>query len=501
MKIKFLNFICLVTIANFTFITFFIMAQASEEITIVADASEISGSFNPGIAAGVNVRAGAEEELQKFLSQVGADLLRIKVWTWQINENLDNYFVFEDTGYISVLKRYADEIHRRGGKVMMQIYGVPRWLSTCNFATNPNCDKVISNAIPDYSKYPPADYAKWKGLIQGLVRKLQELDIRIDYFEIYGEPNLGSTWWGNGDEKAIPSFLEHYRQTVQAIQSVEPDVKVGGVACGVWDLVPGRRETIWIKAFIDYIKRNNLPLDFFSWHLYTPRTELFRLNARDLRQYLNRQGFNIPLFLTEWGISGGKGLGDKASTHLGASFATASLMEMAQSDNDGQNFYTLTDARKKLSPTKFGLFYADHQPKPSFNAFRLFSMLGRDKIKATTDEKVCAITLKRNKIEQKDIRILATRSSEDISLMATYYVPVRQEKPRYDLSKKVKIVIKNIPFLNYTYKIYLIDKKQSNFYFGSGPELELVESGDGSGDFKKSMDLDIYGTVLVKIEK
>ena len=93
-------------------------------------------------------------------------------------------------------------------------------------------------------------------------------------------------------------------------------------------------------------------------------------------------------------------------------------------------------------------------------------------------------------------------------MLATYYVMDQHPKYLSSSSKKVSVEIKNIPFDQYHYEVYLIDRNHSNGFYGSGPELELVgqgmgshDHGMGSNDFEIRGYLGIYGVVLIKLNK
>ena len=467
-------------------------------IAISVNADRVENSFK-NLAGGVNLVDASKEDLDRFLSKVGTNLFRIKIWTWKIKESL-NYFESADgVDYIKELKSAVDAVHNSGGKVMMQFYGMPRWLSTCD---NAKCNSRLSNNIPEYSKYPPKDYTRWQELVSGMMKRLKERGVQIDYFEIYGEPNFGSTWWGNGNISSAPSFFEHYRKTDEAIRKIFPVAKVGGAAFGSistpLDLNSSSRYSRWIKGFIDFVKTNNIQLDFFSWHLYSPLIDIFSQDAKTIRDYLDSQGLsNVPLFLTEWGVDTGTNLRQKANTHFGASFAVAALMEISHSVNDGQTFYC-------LGGNLFGLITEGHQPKASFNAFQLYSMLKGDEIMTKSDEKGYIINkkIKRKSVDfaQKDIKVVATRDSEGISILLTYYLPVLpREDPNYLMSRRVNLTIDGVPFTRYIYKIYQINNDHSNGYSGGNPDLVALEDGGGEGIFQKELDIPIYSVVLVRV--
>lgn len=479
-------------------------------ITITVDANSKMGTFR-NITGGVNIWENPErktengELLKKFMSEIGpGQFFQTRTFLGYVTETLDNYFIIEGIDDSQNLKTASDLIHSSGGKLMLNIVGVPRWLSTCDFADiQKECDNIIG-PVPEYSKYPPSDYDKWDALIKGLITKLDQLGIVVDYFSIYGEANIGTTWWGDGSLDVIPSFLEHYKQTVNAIRSVKPDAKVGGVSFASGhvplNLNNNYATNRWTRDFIDYSKNNKVPLDFYTWHSYTTRTEIFEDDAQSIRNYLDVQGFkDTLLFVTEWGAEGrGQILGDKATTHFGSSFITAGLMKLSDSVNNGQNYYTILDGT-----AQFGLFHSESQPKAAYNAVRLFSMINGDKIDVTSDEASYELKLWGVDFPQQDIKMLATldSNSKSIFLLVTDYVPIEttKDEPNYDLSKEIKILINSIPFNQYTYKIYLIDSDHSNGYTGDTYELEIIEGGQGSSAFQKELTLPIYGVLMVQI--
>jgi len=493
-----------------------------EGILIDVNTSKTLTGFNNKIVGGANIGGQTINKtyLNKFVTEIGSDFYRIKFPTWQMNQALNNYLVFQGIDYTTQTKEYVDLVHQNNGEVIFQFYGMPNWSSDCyNQKSKAYCDNTESNNVPNYGKYPPTNYADWNNLVSGLITKLNELNINIDYFEIYGEPNFGSTWWDTSITNGILSFNKHYNETINSIHNINPNAKVGGAAFGGTSLPFGQSKGTdytkgyeWINQFLDYIKQNKIDMDFFSWHYYGTRTDIFGINSNLIRGYLNQRGFtNIPIFLTEWGIDGGKNLDVKAATLLGASFVTSSLIKISQGKDDKQNFYKLTDNsninRGDTTKGNFGLI--GNCPnncivKSSFNAFKLFSMLKGDKIETTTNENSYNLTIKGITLNQKDIQVLGTKTKNNISIIITNYIPIdKTDLPDYAPSKEIEIIIKEIPFSEYKYKIYLIDREHSNYLSTSGnPELEIIDQGQNlSGDFQKQLNLPNYGVVLIKIDK
>ena len=211
-----------------------------------------------------------------------------------------------------------------------------------------------------------------------------------------------------------------------------------------------------------------------------------------LKRILEQDGLeSTTLFLTEWNVNH---VPDRRhDTHYGASFITRGLIDITNSSTEAQNLYVLSNRNVSNHNRGFGGFYGlfrsdkTSSPKASFNAFKLFSMLGN--------------TVKYVKVDVSgnNIYAIATENDKGVSLLLTYYVMARN--PDYGLAEDIKISMKNIPFSDYTYRVYLIDKNHSNSYYGSGPELEIVERGGGKGALKKEIKLPIYGVMMIKVER
>jgi hypothetical protein len=545
MKTK-INIVALVICSLFMAISYPDGAKGELPKSIVrADASNSLGTFS-NMAGGVNFW-GPIELRQMFVDDVGTDLGRIKIRLHEVQKEGESYtnlpFSEED---------FKQELELPPGgnpRFMIQIYGVPYWLSTSKDT------RIFTNNIPNYAKYPPIDYEEWSRLVSATVTRLKECGLASGaYYEIFGEPNMSSTWYqqimvnpngpdepnevGHNTAEVIQNFYKIYEYTALGIRAADPDAKIGGVA-----IVAGLSGFWWTRLLCQEIKARNLPLDFYSWHTYrtdeklsellalTPVTwekvrEVFEPRFRwygfnpdqiealvdDVYRYINalqqqgqeavrrpysfhstllkdvlgEEGFGeVELFLTEWNVNCGRDI--RHETHYGASFVTRGLIDLTDSYTEAQTFYCLRE------PVNMGgdmSLFAGNIPKASFNAFKSFAMLGSDNERISVGS------------SDSDIYSIATRDHESISLLATYYV--MDEQPEYfspSAVKEVTVEIQHIPFEGYNYEIYLISGNHSNAFFGSGPELELVRQGTGSGDFEESGNLGIYGVVLIKINK
>ena len=123
--------------------------------------------------------------------------------------------------------------------------------------------------------HPPADMEKWAAVCLGIIRHYNEgwangFHYNIRYWEIWNEPeNRPAMWSGTDDD-----YLRLYRTTALAIKKEFPALKVGGPALGAsgsfvkGEFVP----TDFAANFLAMCRKDNVPLNFFSWHCYTDRS-------------------------------------------------------------------------------------------------------------------------------------------------------------------------------------------------------------------------------------
>lgn len=78
---------------------------------------------------------------------------------------------------------------------------------------------------------------------------------KIGYHEIYNEPDNRDFFRGTRDD-----YFGMYREGSRAIRAADPDALIGGPALA---FTPA-----WAGPFLDTVVREQLPLDFFSFHFY-----------------------------------------------------------------------------------------------------------------------------------------------------------------------------------------------------------------------------------------
>ncbi|MBQ2277509.1 MAG: hypothetical protein II333_02965 [Clostridia bacterium] len=234
--------------------------------------------------------------------------------------------------------------------------------------------------------FPPKDFAKWARIAEHIIRHYNEgwadgHRWNIRYWEIWNEPDLDeSCWdynprcWGGTPE----SFFDFYETAAKHLKSCFPELKIGGPA------VSGRRN--WTENFFRTMRDRGVPLDFFSWHIYTADPAAIREAAEFFRDTANRYGYTeTEMLLDEWNYmenwSNQPPSFDVLVSARGAVFCAASLITMQKSPVDIAAYFE-ADVVKEWC----GLFKVDAMAigtytestvfrRPPFHAFCTFNEL------------------------------------------------------------------------------------------------------------------------------
>ncbi len=255
----------------------------------------------------------------------------------------------------------------------------------------------------------PKKMEEWQDFIcefaRFLINRYGADEVRTWYFEVWNEPNLSCFFKGS-----MQDYYRLYAATVRALKSVDNKLMVGG---------PATTKSNHLTEFLDFCKKENVPVDFVTTHQY-PTDELgHSLNREKLKQiskirdyntsasmrellqpifdnvndfrpelkgYLTREAKraradvgDLPLFYTEWSISSNC-VAAIHDTTRSSSFLVKTVLDN-QGIVDGSSYWTFSDIFEELFffPDPFcggfGLLTNDGIKKPTFWAFKLLAQL------------------------------------------------------------------------------------------------------------------------------
>lgn len=253
--------------------------------------------------------------------------------------------------------------------------------------------------IRSYRLTPPSDYDKWAVICEHIIRHYTEgwangFTYPIQYWEIWNEPdnypdiNENQMWQGTKEE-----YYALYNVASKHLKACFPHLKIGGYAsCGFYALKNAfvssaksspRKEYFitFFDDFLKYIKNNNCPFDFFSWHSYDS-IENNKVYAEYARKRLDEAGYNCTeTICNEWNCE----VEARGTAHH-AAVTCGMLLAFQDTPLDSAMFY---DARFGTSVYGSMFHPLTAEPFSTYYAFKAFNELYRlgDQIEVTLDEK------------------------------------------------------------------------------------------------------------------
>ena len=184
-------------------------------------------------------------------------------------------FAFTDSLIKALLANGVKPIYRLG-------VTIENWVSSTG----------LWQGLPRIRTMPPADFGKWARVCEHVVRHYNEgwadgLHAGIEHWEIWNEPDDFSPsesmmWGGTWDE-----FIRLYGATAPLLKAAFPGIKVGGYGSCTLNDARCKAKT---GPFLDAVRENGWPLDFFSFHSYSdPEQALEEVRFAD--EFLTEHGF------------------------------------------------------------------------------------------------------------------------------------------------------------------------------------------------------------------
>ncbi|MBN1991769.1 MAG: hypothetical protein JW953_03630 [Anaerolineae bacterium] len=229
--------------------------------------------------------------------------------------------------------------------------------------------------------YPPADPrrpinpANWVQAAVEVVRHYNDPDLwggsHLRYVEIWNEPDHPQFWDGSP-----PEFFELFAAAAVALKAEFPHLMIGGPGLTVAAFKTPHGQA-YTENFLAHLQSQAVPLDFFSWHIYSNDPADFPAAAAYYRAQLDGHGYpTAESHITEWNTAVGEGRSETDPAlrigARGAALLTAAWIGLQEQGVAVSTFYRGPDAAQN-HPTFYGMFYADGRPKPIALAFSLWA--------------------------------------------------------------------------------------------------------------------------------
>lgn len=308
----------------------------------------------------------------------------------------------------------------------------------------------MSNKMNDnlnmYSNWntKPYDMIAWEKINYEYAKHWKEKGWKVKYYEIWNEPDLQPVFFTGSME----DFFEIYKYGALGVKRADPDALVGGPAISF--------NTTWIEPFLDYVKENNLPLDFFSYHTYGNSEKIVK-EIRDI--LIKRKLGNIEILITEY----------NSFVPATQDFSTNGKIERfeaaSQMLHDFKYFLEQKDVKTVYwaqfdDPEVFGngvdrcgLISLEGRRKASFNAFKIYADMPVERKQIETDH--------------PDIEGMA--SSDEYKACLAIWNMSKEDK-------SIDLHIDGIKFHPLKFRLYRIDSKHASYMDNpNSEELEVVE--------------------------
>ncbi len=248
-------------------------------------------------------------------------------------------------------------------------------------------ENFAERGFPPVHILPPKDFAKWGRICAHVIRHYTEgwadgFRMKITYWEIWNEPD------NHPDDNRNPmfrapfsEFMRLYGTVAPYLKTEFPHLKIGGYGhCGFYagvgsDHVPAANSSPRMEHFVECSHRflaaardNGWPLDFFSFHSYSPPAEALR-QVRFADEHLNEYGFTADRcerVFNEWlpYVSH-----DNLGTALQAAGVAAELIRLQNGPCDVACIYDARCGVGNYSPLFNPLTYKPHKAYYAFTVF------------------------------------------------------------------------------------------------------------------------------------
>ncbi len=389
-----------------------------------------------------------------------------------------------------ILDRIFDAFNQAGVRPFVELGFMPQALSTHPAPYRHNFPHDNVGTIYTGWAYPPKDYHKWSELISHVVSHLRtrysDTALKSWLWEVWNEPDIGY-WQGTPQE-----YFKLYDFTVDAVLKAYPDARIGGPDT----TGPGSPKAAdFLRLFLEHCAheknyadgKTGTRLDFISFHPKgSPRWMGDHVQMGLARQLQSiERGFEIvasrsewhstPIVLGEWDPEG---------------CAACSAQENPQNLYRNGPLYacytaealsrTLDLAKQKqvsLEGVVTWAFEFEDQPyfagfrelatngidKPVLNAFRMFGLLGQERLTVTSSGSLDTQNIVQTGVRgPADVSAIATRREREVAILVWNYHDDDVPTPSVAVDLNVRGLPKDVT--RAVVEDFRVDAKRSNAY-------------------------------------
>ncbi len=345
-----------------------------------------------------------------------------------------------------ILDRIFDTFHDAGIRPLVEIGFMPEALST---HPRPYRHNFPQDSVFTGWAYPPKDYQKWSEVVFQFVRHLRErygdAEVKTWLWEVWNEPDI-AYWQGTPEE-----FFKLYDYSVDAVLRALPKARVGGPD-STGPANPKAAE--FLRNFLDHCAhrqnyvtgKTGAQLDFVAFHPKgSPNWQGDHVVMGIARQLASIEaGFKIVKSFPEWrdtpiilGESDPEGCAAcSARSNPQNGYRNGALYAAYTAEALNATYALAAGEKIRLAGSVSWSFEFEDQPyfegfrelatngvdKPVLNAFRMFGLLGTDRIKVSSAGALPVEQVLTSGVRQQpDIGAIATSKNHDLEIMVWNY--------------------------------------------------------------------------------
>jgi len=346
----------------------------------------------------------------------------------------------------TILDRIFDSFQSAGVKPLVQIGFMPQALST---HPEPYRHNFPQGSVFTGWAYPPKDYQKWSELVFQFARHLRErygdAEVNTWLWEVWNEPDI-EYWKGTPQE-----YFKLYDFSVDAVLRAVPQARIGGPD-STGPASPKAAE--FLRVFLQHCAHQpnyangkvGSQLDFISFHPKgSPKWQVDHVQMGIARQLAAiEQGFQIVASFPEYrrtpiilGESDPEGCAAcSARSNPQNSYRNGPLYAAYTAETLNNIFFLASRESINFLGAVTWAFEFEGQPyfegfrtlatngvdKPVLNAFRMFGLLGNDRVKATSSGALASEDVVSNGVRgQPDVSVIATRKDHEVEVLIWNY--------------------------------------------------------------------------------
>jgi xylan 1,4-beta-xylosidase len=287
------------------------------------------------------------------------------------------------------------------------------------------------------------DWAKFRAVYTQYAQHYKQLGQRIGYHEVYNEPDL-SDWFLL---ESFETFLQMYKYGSLGLKDGDPDAVIGGPALATAEV--GNHP----RMFTDFVAQENLPLDFFSFHVYWTEYPYLQ-ELQFVRDALasNHRFDTVPIHINELNWSSGWQDATSINNHYQFGSHVFEVFKQILETPD----VTFTNWAQFMESTfyddAYGILHRDGPRKAGFNAFKIYADLPVERSNVS--------------VGNGYVDGLASVNSHKAAVVLWNQT---------DADHTADVALNNIPFSTGNFKLYRIDGSHASYYDSAPENLDVVE--------------------------